>query len=93
MSVYAVTYDLHKPTKDYEKLIEQLKLIQPCIHPFESFWIIDSNKKTNEIRDQLENYIDNNDSILVIRMYKNWSSFNLSQNNVDWLKSDNRTFD
>lgn len=92
MSVYAITYDLHKPNQDYETLHDTIKSLGVYSKRFDSFWILDTSLSAAEIRDKIKKVIDSNDVLLVIEVRKHWASFNLPQGAVDWLKSDNRTF-
>ncbi|MFR3685735.1 MAG: hypothetical protein ACLTXM_11970 [Enterococcus sp.] len=92
MSVYAITYDLHGPSKDYENLFEELKSFGPYSHPLESFWFVDTNLEAKEIRDRLKNVMDSDDSLLVFQVRCHWASWNIPKSHTDWLKSENRNF-
>lgn len=92
MAVYALTYDLHKPDQDYEDLIQAIKSLGGYSHRFDSFWLVETSSTATEIRDNLQKYLDSNDSLFVIKTIKHWSSWNLAEGGVDWLKSDDREF-
>lgn len=60
-----ISYDLKAPHRDYAKLYEYLRSF-PVFHKIEeSFWMVNSNKASSQIRDELLTLIDNNDSIFV----------------------------
>lgn len=92
LSIYAVTYDLHSPGQDYDKLHEQLKSYSSYSKRFDSFWLIDSTKSASEIRDELIKVVDKNDKLFVIEVKKHWAGRKLADGMVNWLKHDDRTF-
>lgn len=92
MAVYAVTYDLHKPGQDYEKLHEQLRSYRNYSKRFESFWLIDASQSASEIRDDLKKVVDENDTVFVVEVKKHWAGLNLADGMVNWLRHDNRSF-
>ncbi|MEM5623721.1 hypothetical protein AAHB56_30875 [Bacillus thuringiensis] len=67
MAVYAVTYDLHKPGQDYEKLHDQLKSYQNYSKRFESFWLIDASQSASEIRDDLQRSLTKTIKFLLLK--------------------------
>ena len=52
----------------------------------EACWIIKSNNSISYIRDNLKTKIDSNDKLFVSEL-DDWASFNLTQTEVNWLKS------
>lgn len=92
LSIYAVTYDLHKPEKDYSKLTSQLKSYSSYSHRFDSFWIIDTSKDIRKINEELKETIDGNDMLLITQLQNNWAGVNLFETTVDWLNNENRSF-
>lgn len=88
MSVFAVTYDLHKPGNNYSDLIETIKGFGSYSHRFDSFWLVSSDTlNAADIRDALKDKVDNNDSVLVLKCSGTWASYNLAQGGVDWIKN------
>ena len=66
MSLFFVAYDLDKPGQDYEDLWTELedlgaKRVQ------ESVWALRYDGKTVALRDLLQQHIDKNDRLLVVR--------------------------
>lgn len=92
MSVYAITYDLHAPQQDYDKLHDSIKSLGAYSKSFDSFWLVDSSLKASEIRDKIKSVVDSDDILLVIEVKKHWASFNLPNGAVEWLKSEKRSF-
>lgn len=91
MTVYAVTYDLMSPGQDYTKLHEKLKTFAFSKN-FDSFWLIDTDKKASVIRDELKQLLDKNDKLFVIEVKEHWATLNIPEGMVNWLRSENRTF-
>lgn len=89
MAVHLVTYDLVSPGKDYQPVYDYLKQFAYCHGP-ESVWLIDTNKSTEAVRDDLKNKVDSNDVIFVVRLHQDWGSFNYGCAN--WLNSPNRNW-
>ena len=87
MTVYLVCYDLHKPNRDYDKIIEALEEIYECERLTESCWLIKSYSSATEIRDCLENFKDKNDSLAVIEVGSKWATNYINSSANNWLKS------
>lgn len=85
MSIYTVGYDLNKPGQDYTDLINALKTYDSWWHNLDSTWIIETNDSPVQVRDNLAQYLDKNDELLVavIAAPAAWSGFNKSAS--DWL--------
>jgi hypothetical protein len=77
-SLYLITYDLRKPGQYYTNLwaaLNRLAAKRSC----ESVWIVRSTYNADAIRNHLQQYIDNNDRLLVSQM-GSWASFNTMTN-------------
>lgn len=68
MATYMINYDLVKPGRNYDELIEAIKTYPRWCHPLESCWIIESSREATAIRDHLTKHMDDNDKILVIKV-------------------------
>lgn len=79
-----ITYDLHKPEKDYEKLFDALKTYS-WAHPLDSVWFLRTEKSVSEIMKHLKQFIDSDDGIIVVSV-DDWSVLNIGQEVVSWLK-------
>lgn len=69
-----ISYDLKAPHKDYEKLYNYLRSFPEYHKIQESFWMVNSNKEAKQIRDELLNFTDADDSIFVSSYGDNSSS-------------------
>ncbi|SFN15787.1 hypothetical protein SAMN05421594_1437 [Chryseobacterium oleae] len=71
MNKLLITYDLIKHGQDYPNLIENIIKIAPpqmIWHCLESVWIVRCNSTAEEVRNFLEQFIDENDKLLVIEL-------------------------
>lgn len=87
MKTYLIGYDLNKSGQDYDTLIERIKeLANGWWHHLDSTWIIKSNSTAKAIRDDLKQYIDSNDELLVVALTGEaaWTGFN--KRGSEWLK-------
>lgn len=89
MKCYIISYDLRKPGRDYTSLYEAIKTYSSWAHIQESLWAVISIKTAVEIRNYLQQFIDGNDSIFVIKtgVEAAWTN-TLSKD--DWLKENLR---
>lgn len=87
MALFSLTYDLIK-VKDYKKLNEGIdKIPGSKTKPTESQWILDTSFSASEIRDHLQNYVDKDDKIFVIKLEQppRWASWKITKDVTDWL--------
>lgn len=87
MAKYIIDYDLNKQGKNYDGLIDAIKSYSSWAKICRSSWAIYTTDTTAQIRDNLQQYIDNNDVLFVSKMEGEWAAWNLSQAVVDWFKS------
>ena len=62
---YIVSYDLRGFDKDYDELIDGLKQYNKCLKINNSCWLIETAFGAKEVRDQLSDFLDADDSIFV----------------------------
>ncbi|HEY0965690.1 MAG TPA: CRISPR-associated protein Cas2 [Candidatus Saccharimonadales bacterium] len=89
MSVLLVSYDLGGPetSDDYADLIKKIKSYDGWAKPEYSLWLIKTDKHTSTVRDELKQYLDNNDKLLVIAVTgAGWASYRLPSEVTDWMK-------
>lgn len=67
MPSFVITYDLRKRGRDYEKLYDRLRDWK-AISVLESVWIISWDSESTIIRDDLKQYIDDNDALFVAKL-------------------------
>lgn len=90
MARYLLTYDLHKE-RDYTKLFEAIKQEYPmCWHKpadVESVWLLSApNGFAYKIKEKLSNFIDTDDSLLVVSLGDEIAGTNIKCNHElnDW---------
>ena len=86
--VLLITYDLNKPGQDYTSLHEAIKAYGTWWHHLDSTWLIDTNQTPSQCVDNLRQYMDNNDNILVIEVCKNYQGW-LPEKAWEWLRARN----
>ena len=74
-----ISYDLHTPGKNYEKVIERIKSFGNWAKVHKSYWYIRSNHSCEYIANRIWEVRDPNDSIMVI---------NTSTDNSYWYNVD-----
>ncbi|XZM32559.1 hypothetical protein ACSXAY_11595 [Clostridium perfringens] len=84
--IYLVTYDLNKSGQNYSKLYDTLKSFPSWCHCTDSTWLIESHSDSKTIHEKLKSSLDSNDSILIIRVSKDYCGV-LPRKTCDWLKS------
>jgi hypothetical protein len=89
MAVILVTYDLKQPGRDYKPVHDYLRTFTHC-KGMESVWLLDTARSTETIRDDLRNRIDSNDVVFVVRLMRQWNSWNYTCG--DWLNAPERSW-
>lgn len=82
---YIISYDLSKPLRDYDGLINAIKQFPMWGRLTESTWAVVTSNTAVEIRDTLKLHIDSDDKLIVIRSGRAaaWTKC-LADNN--WIK-------
>jgi len=80
-----VTYDLHKPEKDYAFLFKALKTYDH-IHPLGSVWFLKTGKNISEVMTHLKEHVDKDDSLIITGL-DGWSLRGLSKQEIQWLRN------
>jgi hypothetical protein len=85
MTVYAVSYDLRKPGRNYQPLWDRLREWK-AVRALESFWLIEATANSAAtIRDDLKKYIDANDGLLVAALSGEAAWHNLKPGSDQYL--------
>lgn len=80
MDIHLITYDLRRPGQDYTNLIRAIRSYEQWINVCESCWAVKTTATDSEILDNLLQYIDANDKILVVTMSRQkWASYGLPE--------------
>jgi hypothetical protein len=74
MARYLISYDLLKPGKNYDPLIDALTQ-QGAKRVLLSQWTLNTYSSPKQIRDWARRYMDNNDRILISEIDSNWSGY------------------
>jgi hypothetical protein len=84
MKTFLITYDLHTPGNDYNKLFSAIRRLSSMYwHGMQNAWFIKSDTLSGgSIRDALSSYVDANDVIFVTEL-KDWASWGLE--GWEWL--------
>lgn len=90
MSILMITYDLKKPGRDYQPVYDYIKNKYNWCKGLESVWLIDTLAKPEIVRDELKAIVDSNDKIFVVRLQREWGSFNYFC--ADWLNKPERNW-
>lgn len=81
---YLISYDLRNPKKDYSGLLSELKNSPGWCHHLDSTWLIATSDTAYQIYHRLAVYIDDTDSILIIKVTRDWSGW-LPKEAWEWL--------
>jgi hypothetical protein len=87
MALHAISYDLSKPDRDYDRLFKAIKSLGSWCHPLKSMWVVKTNLTVGQIRDRLKSVVDSDDHLLVTEMTGAWASYNVEAVVTDWLKA------
>ena len=87
MNCFMISYDLIGPNRDYSKLFEAIKAYGFWAKINESLWIIKTNDTSVNIRDNLKQAMDNNDTLFVAKLTGDGAWNNLSSEISNWLKN------
>ena len=87
MKSYLISYDLNSPGQDYDSLYEAIKAIGSCWHCLDSTWIVKTDKSAVEVRDSISPKIDNNDSLLVVKLSGEGAWTGFDNDCSSWLKN------
>lgn len=87
MNIKFITYDLHGKEKNYDELIQAIKSEGSWWHYLESFWIIETEKNTEELNNQLIKFLDEDDRLFVFDVASNNYNGFLPQKAYDWIKN------
>jgi hypothetical protein len=85
MNTYTVSYDLRNQ-RNYDSLYEAIKACWSAWRLLESFWVLVSEHSATQIFDHLQQFIDSDDWLIVLKSWweAKWVNVNLS---TEWLKN------
>ncbi|MGO4519010.1 hypothetical protein AB4076_00220 [Dyella sp. 2RAF44] len=85
MSLYVISYDLHK-VRHYGPLINALKTAG-AVEALESFWLANLAQTAIQVRDAVQSWIDADDSVVVLEIKpgSDWATYLARPVAVNWL--------
>jgi hypothetical protein len=86
MKTIQINYDLRGPHRDYEKLYDYIRGISGnWARPLMSLWLVRTTKTPGMVRDEIGDYVDSNDEVLVLDVTDdNWAS-NFKDDHTGWM--------
>lgn len=84
MATYIISYDLRK-VRDYKSLYEAIDVFSKKAKVLESLWAINTTNTAVQLRDNLSQYMDNDDWLFIIKSWGEsaWKKVLCSN---EWLK-------
>ncbi len=87
MTVYSISYDLHKQGElSYENLINAIKAYPDWCHHLESDWMVVSTGKAETVRDDLIQHIHKDDKLIVMELAGTAAWYNLPDSVSKWIQ-------
>src|SRR4051794_2984431 len=75
-------------SQDYARLIAEIKAYKNVINPLYSVWLLQTNWSAKQVRDDLQQWIDDNDRLLVLDATgKSAHWHTLRASDADWIRS------
>jgi hypothetical protein len=91
--VHLISYELkgrYRHPFEYERLANEIKSISGVwCHLPESKWLIETEISTREVAERLAPLTQLGDPLFVTRIYRDWSSYSLTQEQIEWLNGRN----
>ncbi|GEL67243.1 hypothetical protein [Marinilactibacillus psychrotolerans] len=69
---YSISYDLNDPGQKYDEVFDIIKNFGAYIKLQKSFWLVRSNLSPQEMSNKLNKVLDNNDSLFICELTKNY---------------------
>jgi hypothetical protein len=90
--VHLVAYELkgHRPAGDYLRLAEAIKAISGTwCHFAESKYLVETDLPTQQVASRLAPHTRVGDPLFVTRIYRDWSAYSLTAEQIAWLNARN----
>lgn len=86
MAAYMITYDLNSEGQNYEKVIQSIKdSADAWCSYWKSSYLIKSNLTVQQVSDNITQYLDGNDRLIVIEVKDNYQGW-LSKKQWEFIK-------
>jgi hypothetical protein len=92
--VHLIHYKLqgYRPRTDYDRLAEAIKDVSGVwCHIPESMWLVETGLSAQQVSSRLAPFTTVGDSLFVTRIYRDWSAFSFTSQQIEWLQA--RNFD
>lgn len=86
MTTFMVGYDLGKPGRDYDGLIEYLNSFGTHWHHLDSTWLIVTDKTAAQVRDGASAFLDSSDKLFVAQVSAPGAWRGFTDSGTAWLK-------
>lgn len=84
--IYAVTYELLSPERDYMKFYDLLRSFRPWTKVTGSTYLISTTMAAGRILEEILPLLDKNDRVLVVGPLSVWACYNVSDDVIQWLR-------
>lgn len=87
--VYLVQYDLIRPEKDYDAVIEEIKKSPSWAAVLKSMWAVSTNESLGQLYERVAAKVDGNDRLFVVQLSRNFAAKwqGLPKDVSEWLKT------
>lgn len=82
---FVIGYDLNDPGQNYDELIDAIKDYGTWWGHLDSTYIVKTSDSASDIRDDLKQYLDSNDEILVAKLSGAWATYGVNDSGTGWL--------
>jgi hypothetical protein len=88
MAVYLIAYDVVDPATDRAAATAALEgSFSDYCHMQSSAWLVDTEKRSSEIKADLASHLGRQDRLFVMRLVNHVSAHNLDDNGISWLRA------
>ncbi len=85
-AVYAVSYDLLNPQKDYRRFFDTLRAFHPAVKATASTYLITTDRLAGEVLDALLRWVDRDDRLVVVGPLAVWACYNTGEEVIRWMR-------
>jgi hypothetical protein len=87
MKSILITYDLHKPARDYQTLYDAIMSYTDYKRVLESVWVIKTNLNALDVVNHLSGYVDSNDTVFTASLSRDVAWLRIPDDVAGWLNS------
>jgi hypothetical protein len=83
-----ISYDLHEPGKNYDKVIAAVKSLGSWAKIHYSFWYVKTSLTADQARDAIVRALDANDSVYVVDATNNYAAWhNIPNDSAEFIRA------